>query len=131
MLCKSDCLREKKPEGGTYQQASYVGFRVAMNRTLLEQRGSNIISDPVFKRCNDAFDGMLKKLRRGLPLLTLDPAPVDDIDDLLRSLDDDGLSALEKPQQSPPPRAPSLPVNFAGANFSGASNVTFNFSINK
>ena len=35
-----------------------------MNRTLIERRGFNHISDPAFNRCNDAFDGMLKKWGR-------------------------------------------------------------------
>eukprot|EP00117_Sycon_ciliatum_P005509 scpid97844/ scgid9429/ len=63
-LCKTYLgIRTQKKE--YYQRSSYQGFRAAINRHLAEtDRDMNIFTDPEFRRSNQAYDGILKKLKR-------------------------------------------------------------------
>ncbi|XP_065197698.1 uncharacterized protein LOC135829222 [Sycon ciliatum] len=62
-LCKL-YVAAKRQDGGSYQRSSYLCFRAALRRHVVEKRKWNIISDPEFARSNNCLDGVLKKLKR-------------------------------------------------------------------
>ena len=53
----------RKAENSTYESASYLAFRAAINPHMSD-RGFDLFRDEAFKRSTEVFDGVLKRLKR-------------------------------------------------------------------
>ena len=53
----------RRHDGKPYQRNSYTNFRAAVNR-FMSDRGFDLMEGAMFKKSNQVFDGVIKKLKR-------------------------------------------------------------------